>query len=174
MREAEPRRSGPVAPGRVSLRVAAAGDRFLIRRWLDLPKVSAWFGSRASAHAVVMGALDSDTALARVILVGGTAAGYVQATDAGAQRAAEVPVGALRADIFIGEERFRGRGVGTVALRLLTREVFETTLVPAIVIEVPVAREAQVRAIEAAGFRWRAIVEDPALGRMWLLSAERP
>ena len=129
-----------------------------------------WWGSRAAADAAMAMAAQSETAVTRIIEVGGEAVGYAQAMDLADD---VLPAGAWQADVFIGDEAARGKGYGAEALRLMRGEVFGATLASALAVKVAIANERQVREIEKAGFVWRGLVSDASLGRCWLLVAER-
>jgi aminoglycoside 6'-N-acetyltransferase len=167
----------PLAPARISLRDATSSDRFIIRRWLTKPHVIAWWGSKASAEAEIAIAMDSPSALCRIIEVDGMPIGYAHAIDIGvwgSARPAELPAGSFDVDIFIGSLAHRGKGYGATALTMLRDEVFESTLAVTLGLIVSIKNEAAVRMIENAGFRWRAVIQDPGLGAAWLLVADRP
>jgi aminoglycoside 6'-N-acetyltransferase len=152
-------------------------NRDLIRSWLMEPVIYAFWGSAAAAEAEVRIALESSTAISRMIVADGQLIGYAHSMDCallGLDHAAVLAPGTWDCALFVASEAHRGRGAGTAALGLLVAEVFGSTLAPACVIRVPVAREAQVRAVEAAGFRWLKIEADPALGPVWVMQAERP
>jgi RimJ/RimL family protein N-acetyltransferase len=134
------------------------------------PHVIQWWGSRAAADAAMAMAAQSETAVTRIVEVGGEAVGYAQAMDVADDA---LPAGAWLADVFIGDEAARGKGYGAEALRLLCRAVFGATLASALAVKVAIANERQVREIEKAGFQWRGVVRDASLGRCWLLVAER-
>lgn len=167
----------PAPPaGVVSLRPAREADWRLIRGWLARPEVQAWWGSAASAEAEITIAMDSASAHCRIIECGGEPVGYAQALDAallGGPAGMLVP-GTWDADVFIGSEAHRGRGVAVAALALLCDEVFSTTLAVAIAVAVPVRHERVVRAYEKAGFRWQAVHADPSAGPSWVLLKQRP
>jgi aminoglycoside 6'-N-acetyltransferase len=161
----------------ISLRPATPEDRFLIRRWLADPEVQTWWGNAASAEAGITLAMDSATALPRIILCGGTPIGYAHAVEIGVwaeERPAELPPGTWDVDLFIASAAHRGKGLGHAALGLLTEEVFATTLAVACSAVVSVRNEAAVRAYERAGFRWQRIWPDPLFGPCWLMLKERP
>lgn len=65
-------------------------------------------------------------------------------------------------DFFIGEEAFRGRGIGSVVLRQFLREILFTRAATASCITTPEVRnQTGLRTYEKAGFkRWR-VVEPP-------------
>lgn len=160
-----------------ALRPAKPGDRDLIHRWLRNPEVSRWWGNLASAEAEISLALESGSALCRIIETGGLPIGYAQAADCGLTSSppiAAVPAGTWNCHVFIGSEAHRGRGAGQAALDLLVGEVFASTLAVACMIAVPVRNERAARAHEAAGFRWVAVAEDPIHGPSWVMLRERP
>ncbi|MBX9927214.1 MAG: acetyltransferase [Hyphomicrobiaceae bacterium] len=160
----------------VALRPATARDWPHIDRWLTEPEIARWWGSRAAAQAAVIAALDAPMGLASMLTVDGEDAGYAHALETG--NGGGVPgvaglEGCYRIDVFVGEKRLRGRGVGVAALKLIVTEVFQTTLAPATISVVSIRNEAAVRAHEKAGFRWVRVVSDPLLGPCWLLRHER-
>jgi RimJ/RimL family protein N-acetyltransferase len=153
-----------------------AADRFLIRRWLAAPHVAAWWGSRESGEAAITLAMQSPSALCRMIVAGGQAVGYGHAVDIGLWGETlppDVPAGAYDIDAFVGEAVQRGRGIGGTAVRLLAEEVFATTLACACCVFAPIKNEAAVRAYEKAGFRWRHVWQDPIDGPSWVMILER-
>ena len=161
----------------ITLRPATPGDRFLIRRWLGEPAIARWWGTVARAEAEITIALASPSALCRIVLVDGVAAGYAQAVDAtlwGGDLPPDLPPGTYDVDLFIGAEALRGQGSGGVALGLLVAEVFTTTFAAACAVFPPVANEAATRAFEKAGFRWQRVWADPIAGPSWLMLKRRP
>lgn len=157
----------------VELRPALMADFPLIEAWLRQGEVQRWWGSLAAAQAAVISALSDPMGLCSVVLVGGAPAGYVQAQDAGQADGSSGLAGAYRLDAFIGEARFRGRGIGRQALELAADEVFKSTLTVAVIATVPLRNEAAVRLYERAGFRWVRVIEDALLGPCWLMRRER-
>src|SRR5262249_20406750 len=154
-----------------NLRPATPGDRFLIRRWLGDPAVQERWGGAAGGEAAVTLAMDSATALPRMIELGGTAIGYAHAVEIGVwaeERPADLPAGTWDIDLFIASAEHRGQGLAQAALVLLIEEVFSTTLAVACSAVVSVKNEAAVRAYERAGFRWLRIWPDPLHGPCWL------
>ena len=162
----------------VSLRQALPADRFMIRRWLSEPDVRDWWGNRAAAEAAISIALESPSALCRVILAGDIAVGYGHAIDieieTGSSRQSGIPVGAYAIDLFVAHAGHRGIGAGANALQALCAEVFATTLAPACTIRVAIRNEKMVRALERQGFRWAAIRTDHLIGPQWVMVLPRP
>ena len=161
----------------IELRPAEDRDWTMIHGWLRQGEVQRWWGSLAAAEAEVMAALRSDMGLCSIIEVDGVPAGYAQAQDA-QPLCASVPLtltaGMFRVDAFIGEPRFRGRGVAQAALALVAAEVFATTLALGVIVVAPIKHEAAVRAYEKAGFKWVRVIDDALLGPSWLMRLERP
>jgi RimJ/RimL family protein N-acetyltransferase len=160
----------------VTLRPFTDADRFIARRWHGEPHAVAWFGSRAAADAALALALDSELALCRFIETDARGIGYINAVplEPGDAATPHVPTGSFEASLLIGSALHRGKGFGAAALAALRDEVFARTFALAVAIKVSIRNEPAVRAIEATGFRWRGIVDDRLLGRVWLLAADRP
>ncbi len=161
----------------ITLRPATPGDRFLIRRWLGEPEVEAAWGNRASAEAEIALAMESPSALCRVIESGGEAIGYGHAVDAGVwgdPLPPELPAGCWDVDLFVASAAHREGDCERQALRELSDEVFGTTLAVACCHFVSVRNEGAVRASERAGFRWLRIWQDPIFGPCWVLLKDRP
>ena len=164
-------------PSKLRLRRATPEDRFLIRRWLAEPEVQAWWGNAASAEAGITLAMDSATALPRIIDCDGRPIGYAHAVEIGLWAEAkpqELPAGAWDIDLFIASAADRGKGLAHTALALLTDEVFATTLAVACSAVVSIRNEAAVRAYERAGFRWLRVWQDSFFGPCWVMVKERP
>lgn len=163
--------------GEITLRPAEERDWPLIRRWLRLPDIEAWWGPVSATEAEVRIAMTSGTAMCRIVMAGTEPIGYAHAIDAatwGQDLPDELEPGTWDLDLFIAAESHRGRGAGHRALELLKNEVFSTTLAVAVCIFASVRNERAVRAYEKAGFRWRRIWTDPVAGPEWFMVAERP
>ena len=170
------------ASDEVRLRPAGSDDWQMIQRWLAQPEVIRWWGPKATSEAEVLLALGTPQALCRIIEAWNDnaekwlAVGYAHALNAGLvldPLPAELPVGTWVIDLFVASPAFRGKGVGTQALRAIRDEVFGTTLAIAACVLASVGNEKAVRAYEVAGFRWRSIVRDPVMGAEWVMVAER-
>lgn len=161
----------------VRLRPARAKDWDLIRGWLAMPDIEAWWGPISATQAEVQIALNSGHAMCRIIEANGEAAGYAHAVDAtlwGEELPQDLAPGTWDLDLFIARREHRGLGVGAEALRLLKAEVFASTMALAVCVFPSVRNEAAVRAYEKAGFRWQRIWNDPYMGPSWFMIAERP
>jgi aminoglycoside 6'-N-acetyltransferase len=159
--------SGEATP---SLRAINEGDRFRVRRWLSEPDVIQWWGSKSAAETAMALAAQSETAIVRMISLGNDAIGYAHAFDL---PDTNLPPATWQADVFIGAQKHRGKGHGASGLALLRDEVFRTTLAAGLAVRVAISNEPAVRAIEARGFRWKAVVPDASLGPCWQMVARR-
>ncbi len=161
----------------ITIRPAGRGDADRIRSWLRQPEIEAWWGPASATTAEVQIAMQSPSALCRIIEAGGEPIGYCHAIDArlwGDDLPDELEPGTWDLDIFIASPAHRGQGAGLGALKLLMAEVFSTTLSTAVCIFASIRNEAAVRAYEKAGFAWRRIWTDSASGPSWFMVARRP
>jgi aminoglycoside 6'-N-acetyltransferase len=161
----------------ISLRPATAADRFMLRRWLSDPAVEAHWGNTASAEAEITLAMDSPSAICRIVECDGKPAGYGHAVDASLWADAlppDVPPGCWDIDLIIGAPDHRPLGIEVRALAAIADEVFATTLAVACCTFVSIKNEDLVRAYERAGFRWTRIWTDPLLASCWVLIKNRP
>lgn len=169
---------------RVKLVSLPLQHRATVRGWLARPECVGWWGTPAAAFARSQIALDSTSAVCRLVLGDGAPVGYADALEIGGdvaprdirRRAAGdlFDPGVWDLAVFIGLEAFRGCGVGSHALTLLADELFSTTLALGAAVRVPIRSERAARAVEAAGFRWnridRTLPDDPA----WIFLRDRP
>ncbi len=161
----------------VALRPATRADLDQIRAWLRQPDIEAWWGPVSATAAEVQIAMQSPSAVCRMIEAGGQAVGYCHAIDAslwGDDLPDDLEPGTWDLDLFIASASHRGRGVGLQALNLLKAEVFSTTLATAVCVFASIRNEAAVRAYEKAGFHWQRIWNDSAVGPSWFMVARRP
>lgn len=161
----------------ITIRPAAPADLDRIRAWLRQPDIEAWWGPASSTTAEVQIALQSPSALCRIIEADGTPVGYCHAIDAklwGDDLPEDLEPGTWDLDIFIAAAGHRGQGAGLRALELLKSEVFSTTLATAVCVFASIRNEAAVRAYEKAGFAWQRIWNDSAVGPSWFMVARRP
>jgi hypothetical protein len=161
----------------ISLRAATPADRFMLRRWLSDSAVATQWGNSASAEAEITLAMESPSAICRIIECSGKPTGYGHAVDAslwGEALPPDIPPGCWDIDLFIGAAEHRATDVEQRALAAIANEVFATTLAVACCTFVSVKNESLVRIYERAGFRWTKIWTDPILGPCWVLIKERP
>ncbi|MEM7776931.1 MAG: GNAT family N-acetyltransferase [Pseudomonadota bacterium] len=160
----------------VRLRPATSDDWPMIRTWLRLPAIEAWWGPASICEGEVIAALQADAAMARIIEADGRPVGYAHAIDAslwGDELPHGLPVGTWDLDLFVADPELRGRGVGSEALSQLKSEVFATTLAVATCIFPSIANERAVRAFEKAGFAYKSVWQDPTHGPCWFMLCER-
>jgi aminoglycoside 6'-N-acetyltransferase len=160
----------------VRLRPATALDRPLVRGWLADGSIRAWWGPPSAVEAEIAIALDSDSAICRIIEADGSPVGYAHAFDCGLmETGTDAPhePGVWQCAFLIGSEAHRGRGLGPAGLALLAAEVLATTLAIACEVRIPVRNEPAVRQIEVEGFRWHRVETDRSLGPVWIMRRER-
>lgn len=160
----------------IALRPATEADRFRVRRWLADPALPSWWAARGAAEAEFTMALESESALSRIILRDGEAAGYAHAVDMALwplDAPEAIAPGTWDVDLFVVDARNRAADT-TEALRLLTAEVFATTFAVACCSLLSIRNEAAARAYEKAGFRWSEIWHDRHAGPCWLMQLGRP
>lgn len=160
----------------IALRPVSRSHLAQIRRWLRQPEVEAWWGPASGTVAAVQIAMESPSALCRIIEVKGVAVGYCHAIDAqiwGDRLPDDLQPGTWELDVVIASTGHRGHGVGLKALELLKSEVFSTTLAPAVCVFASIRNEAAVRAYERAGFRWQSVWTGTASGPSWFMVAQR-
>ncbi|MGZ4129633.1 MAG: GNAT family N-acetyltransferase [Actinomycetota bacterium] len=169
-------------------------DYDLIVRWRNEPHVAEWWSTDDDPtpttfdHVVeAYGPRSKDAAWSTdcIIAVGDRPIGYTQfyPWSAVADEAREMGVpdvdGSYGLDIFIGEPDMVGRGMGSRAVALLSRHLFEAHCATAVALLTPVGNARAHRAYEKAGFRKvkQTLDTDVVNGerRMsWLMVLERP
>lgn len=160
----------------ITIRPAGQGDWDQIAKWLCQPEIEAWWGTASATTAEIQIALQSPSAICRIIESDGVPIGYCHAIDAqlwGEDLPEDLEPGTWDLDIFIAATEHRGRGAGQVALQLLKEEVFSTTLASAVCVFTSIRNEPAVRAYEKAGFQWQRIWNDSAVGPSWFMVAKR-
>lgn len=162
----------------IALRPVRPEDRFRIRRWLSDPALPSWWGPRGSVEAEITLALESESALCRILARDAESApvGYAHAVDIavwGGDAPPGLPAATYDLDVFAAESGHRAQDT-VDALRALTAEVFATTFAMSCCALIPVRNEAAARAYEKAGFRWREIWHDRIGGPCWVFLHDRP
>ncbi len=163
----------------LTLRPVDAADHFLLTRWVRQEDISQWFGSSSVGEAELRFAQQSESSLARMILLGERCIGYAHAVDLYQQQQIEryqepaIPTGSYDMTLFIGEEDCRGQGYGPKAIEKFVSEIFSTTLAVGVSVMVSLRAEQIVRIYERLGFQWRGVLEVPLTGPAWVLYLER-
>lgn len=169
----------------LTLRPATPEDRFRIRRWLTDAGSDLGWGTAASTEAEITLAMESPSALCRMVertsdsgALAHTAIGYAQAADIAlvSDMPEDLASGTWDVRVLLAPASDGAMRLVTLerTLALITQEVFATSLAVACSALVPVSSEAAVRSYERAGFRWLRIRHDAALGPAWLMLRERP
>ena len=131
---------------RLVLRPVSAADRESLRAILADPTVAAWWGT-GSPDEAIDDVLAQPDFVTLVIDLDGTVAGailYAEEADPDYRHAG--------IDIFLGAP-FQGRGLGSEALRLLARYLFEERGHHRLTIDPAAGNERAIRTYAAAGFR---------------------
>lgn len=169
--------SDPERAVAVCLAPVVRDDRDRIRHWLASTDVRQWWGQADVVGAEIAIALDSASAICRMIEADTKPVGYAHAFDCALLtlpkgRAPEP--GIWHCAFLIGSEPHRSRGLHAPALELLMDEVFATTLALGCELRMPVRNEGAVRDLEKIGFRWQRIETDDPLGPVWIMRRDRP
>lgn len=147
-----------------------------MRRWLVDPALPAWWGTRSAVEAEMTLALESGSAMPRIIERAGEPAGYGHAADAtlwGGDLPPDVTAGHWSIGVFVAAPQTRPADT-TAAIRLLADEIFATTMAVGCCSLVSIRNESAARAFERAGFRWQRIWHDRHSGPSWVLELPRP
>jgi RimJ/RimL family protein N-acetyltransferase len=147
----------------LSFRPVTAADYPLLRRWLNAPHISEWWGAPEEELGFIRDMVEGrDTTRPYLIELDGEPVGYIQCWFIGHHqnarwladhpRLAELPSDAVGVDLSIGEASLLSRGIGSAALaafvRMLLAEGHRT-----IIIDPDPENARAVRAYARAGFR---------------------
>ena len=151
----------PLADAELALRAMREGDIALMLEWLARPEVAAWYGGRdqsldpARMRAKYMARLQGESEVCPCIIeVGARAVGYLQHYPVlrAQDYALDEAEGVHGVDLFIGEPRLWGAGLGTRVLRLLLAHLFDERGAQQIVMDPRVVNRRAIRCYEKAGF----------------------
>jgi aminoglycoside 6'-N-acetyltransferase len=136
-----------LAGERVTLRPGHGEDVAALQAILAEPSVARWWGEPETRDEILATLRGDDDSVLLVIDVDGEVAGaiqYSEETDPDYRHAG--------IDVYLGE-RFQGRGLGTEALRVLARFLFDVRGHHRLTIDPALANERAIRAYEKSGFR---------------------
>jgi aminoglycoside 6'-N-acetyltransferase len=148
--------------------------RALLAGWLAKPHVTRWWGDVAAVLQQVETTPADQHAL---IGAGRQPVGYLRwqpvvRADLEAAGLHEIPDDALDADIFIGETRWLGKGIGPQALRLLRQQLASKGGYSILGLCTSVQNDSAIRAFAKAGFVCLRQYDDPDYGRCWVMTAD--
>ena len=148
-------------PHEVSLRPIAERDLPDIIRWRSDPGVVEFWGPPPANEAAAREDLrpDVNPVWRFVIEVEGRGVGHIQYYHAYADTDYTWSAGI---DIYIGEPKARGRGLGTEAMRTLLRYLFEVKRLHRVTIDPEPGNRRAIRSYEKAGFRFDGLLRHHA------------
>src|SRR6266550_6136393 len=137
-------------------------DLPLVRRWLALPHVRAWWGDPEEQYGLVSGDLDEPAMDQHIVSTAGNPFAYLQCYDLTAWNSGfgPQPQGTRGIDLFIGELDMIGRGHGSALIRRFVDGRLRKGLARMVTDPDP-ANARAIRAYEKAGFRGDRLVETP-------------
>jgi aminoglycoside 6'-N-acetyltransferase len=160
-----------------SARVSLVGfdpdaHKLLLADWLKHPHARQWWGDPSeNLHQAVAPEAGMMQAL---IQIGTRPVGYLRWQPLSRSALATIklpdpPAGVYDVDVLIGEPAFRGRGIASAALRVLSRRLLADPSVDLLVRCTSVENHAAVRAYEKAGFVRSVQYEHAEWGPCWVL-----
>jgi aminoglycoside 6'-N-acetyltransferase len=145
-----------------AFRPAAHADLPMLRRWLETPAVTRWWGDPERQYALLEEDLGEPRMIMRIVSCEGRPFAYAQDYEVhawpGAGHFDHLPPGTRGIDTFIGEPDMVGRGHGSRFIRLLA-ERLRREGAPLVAIDPDVNNARARRAYEKAGFRLDRLVE---------------
>jgi aminoglycoside 6'-N-acetyltransferase len=144
-----------------SFRPVTSDDLPLLKRWLQTPEVTRWWGDPAVEAALIEEDLAVPEMAQWVVSLVDRPFAYAQAYEVHAWPQAHLshlPPGTMAIDAFIGEHDMIGQGHGGRFLRLLAEQLIESGA-PVIAIDPDINNLRAQRAYYRAGFRGDMAVE---------------
>ena len=145
-----------------AFRAMAAADLPLIRRWLETPEVTRWWGEPDQQYTLVSGDLAHPDMDQFIVAVDGRPFAYLQcyAVSAWDQGFGPQPPTTRGIDQFIGEPGMIGCGHGSKFIRQFVDELLKKGT-PRVVTDPSPTNDRAIRAYEKAGFTKAGVVETP-------------
>jgi aminoglycoside 6'-N-acetyltransferase len=145
------------------LRPVCADDLPMLRRWLESPEPSRWWGDPDFELALIEEDLTNPLMRMRIVSLDGRPFGYVQDHDIGAwpqDHLARLPKGTRAVDTFIGEPDMIGQGHGSAYMRLIARQLIAEGA-PCVLVDPDPDNLRARRAYAGAGFGQDRLVQTP-------------
>jgi aminoglycoside 6'-N-acetyltransferase len=143
-------------------RPMVTADLPMLKRWLQMPHVSAWWHDPAEQFELVSGDLDHPDMAQFIVSAEGRPFGYLQCYNLSAWDTGfgPQPPGTRGLDQFIGESDMIDRGHGSAFIRAFAERLLANGT-PRIVIDPDPSNARAIRAYEKAGFQRGRIVDTP-------------
>jgi len=143
-------------------RPTASDDLPLVKRWLEMPHVTEWWGDADEQFELVSGDLSHPAMDQFIVAMDDRPFGYLQSYDLTAWNSGfgTQPRGTRGTDQFIGEPDLVDRGHGSAFIRTFADGLL-TAGTPRLVTDPDPANARAVRAYEKAGFHRDRMVDTP-------------
>jgi aminoglycoside 6'-N-acetyltransferase len=138
-------------------------DLPLVRRWLELPHIVAWWGEPDEQYALVSGDIEHPAMDQFIVVSDARPIGYLQCYDPGAwpeHGLGDFPPGTRGIDQFIGEPDMLGHGHGSAFIRDFI-EALLANGTPRVVTDPDPGNARAIRAYQKAGFAKSHLVDTP-------------
>lgn len=144
----------------ITLHPLTISDLDLLVRWMHQLHVKTWWPDNLTDQEITTkyGKRIGSTAIVPLIIsVDEKPIGFLQYYDV-AQAPDDwnkhEPAGTIGFDIYIGEEKYLGKGYGTAAITLMIKQLFAQSNITKIIVDVDPNNQAAIRAYEKAGLRF--------------------
>jgi|SRR5665213_4082922 len=143
-------------------RPMSSGDLPLIRRWLETPEVTRWWGDPHEQYELVSGDLDHPDMDQFIVSIDNHPSGYIQcyALSTWNEGFGAQPPGTRGIDQFIGDPDLIGRGHGAKFVRQFVESLLASGI-PRVVTDPGPGNHRAIRAYAKAGFQSDRVVDTP-------------